>query len=129
MGRNPLIELEAMGQSIWLDNLTREGIRGGGIARPREQAVHAGDDGAHGGGDDVRVDAGAEGAAGHAVERDLDDRERPGVRALRERALLVGPDPHGHAERVHGRVDGAAADPVAPDRASAQRELEHPPSL
>jgi len=33
MGRNPLIELEAMGQSVWLDNLTRAGIRGGGIAR------------------------------------------------------------------------------------------------
>ena len=33
MGRNPLIELEAMGQSIWLDNLTRGAIRGGGLAR------------------------------------------------------------------------------------------------
>jgi len=33
MGRNPLIELEAMGQSVWLDNLTRAAIRGGGLAR------------------------------------------------------------------------------------------------
>jgi transaldolase len=33
MRRNPLQELNAAGQSVWLDNLTRSAIRGGGLAR------------------------------------------------------------------------------------------------
>ena len=33
MHRNPLHELNAAGQSVWLDNLTRGAIRGGGLAR------------------------------------------------------------------------------------------------
>lgn len=40
MAANPLLELKALGQSVWLDNLTRNLVRGGGLARlNREDGV------------------------------------------------------------------------------------------